>query len=121
LHVLKAKLRGVVIDQDILGLGSVNVTSLMIHDDDKIHAFGHCIKMLTSQVLEGFLNNTARDELEFVTGSLPLWIAGDCVAKHMLPRDAWSVIAAAFDSVTRKDKVSAFALHVVMPQAEASA
>jgi hypothetical protein len=123
LQQLKARLRTVIVDQDILGLGSsVNVTSLLMHDDDKIRSFDHCIRLYTAQVFDGFLKDTAVAEVEHIVGALPTvmcWLAEHAIADHLRPLDAWNAIAGGYDTVTRRDRISAFALEVVLPKAQA--
>jgi hypothetical protein len=83
LRLLKARLRTVVVDQDILGLGC---TAFMMTDSDRVVAFSHCIKTLVAQVFAGFLKDTAVAEVEMITGSLEMvlarWIANDCIMRQ---------------------------------------
>jgi hypothetical protein len=121
LRLLKARLRTLVVDGDVLGLGCTNVTSLLMKDDDKIRAFEHCIRLYVSQVFSGFLNDTATAEVERFLCSLEtvlVWLATDAIKRHMTPRAAWDAIAGGYDTVTRRDRVTAYALHLVLPKAQ---
>jgi hypothetical protein len=121
IRILKSKLRNLIVTQDILGLGGgANISAMMMLDNDKLRALAHCIRLLVAQTFDNFLENTATAELERFFCSLETmvdWLATDAMQRNLTPRAAWDSISGGFDSVTRRDRVTSYAVRVVLPPA----
>jgi hypothetical protein len=113
LQMLKARLRNIVIDQDVLGIGGKNFAVLMKTDSDRVAGLSHCFDTIATQTFDSWIGGTCQDELATILEPLKdelVQIAEDAIAQHQSPAEAWKEITGAFD--VTKDKIAGFAYRV---------
>jgi hypothetical protein len=88
LYQIKSRLRVFVVEEDCLGLGGKNFAVLMRTNVEKMRGFRYCFACIATQVLDGFLRNTAKLELAAIFEPMATVLsvcAEHAIKKHMTP------------------------------------
>jgi hypothetical protein len=85
-------------------------------DADRLHCFDEIGKTLCARVFDdSFIGGTCKAELEPIMdalGTALFKIAEDCIRQKLKPSIAWGHIAAGFDAVATRDRITEFALAI---------